>query len=311
MMLILTLVIAGGLHVELKPEAHVRGTELRLDEIALVESDDAALAERARAIGVGYTPAPGFSRRLDRWNLERELKKALPGVELLLDGADACRIAPMTETIPAAEILAAARAEVVSAFAASDVTYEVQTDARDLEIPAGREGHSLRTLLERGTPQSGLVSVPVEVRIDGELYRTVWTSWKVEAWREVPVLVRDVSVGESLSPALFRRDRVRVGLTNAGAHLTERAADGAVAVRNLRAGATVASRDVRRPRMVRRGDTIQLQVRKGNITATSMAVASDDGFLGDKIRVVTRSQNELRAVIVGRDLVSINLTAPL
>jgi flagella basal body P-ring formation protein FlgA len=304
----MTLILAGGLSVELKPEAKVRGTELQLGEIALVKSEDAELAERARLLSVGYAPAPGFSRRLDQWSLRRELQQVFQGVELEFGGAEACRIVPETQTVTSADLVAAARAELVSAFAASDVTYELQAEANDLEIPVGRSARTLNAQIDQNIPASGILAVPVEVRIDGELYRTVYTNWRVETWREVPVLVRDVSVGESLNTSLFRRDRVRIGVVNAGAHLTERAADGAVAVRNLRAGAVVASRDVRRPRMVRRGDTVQLEVRKGNIRATSSAVATDDGFLGDKIRVVTRNQNELRAVIVGRELVSIDLT---
>lgn len=308
MTLTLALILAGGLTVELKPDALAHSTEVVLSEVATVTGDDEQLVARAAALGVGYTPAPGFSRRLDRWTLRRELTQAFPGVELVFAGPESCRIAPDTRTVRSDELISAARIELGAAFGMSDVTYEAQPGVCDLEVPSGREGQVLRARLDGRAPQSGLVSVPVEILVDGEPYRTVYTSWKVEAWREAPVLVRDVGPGEQLTRALFERRRVRVGIGPGEAYLTEAAADGALAVRGLRAGATVSNTDVRRALMVRRGDTVQLQVRKGNITATSTGIAADDGYLGDKVRVVTTGQREVRAVILGRELVSIDLS---
>lgn len=306
MMITLALVLTSSLQVELKPEALARSTELVLSEVAEVQGEDSDLVRRAQALTVGYTPAPGFSRRLDRWALQRELTQAFPGVELSFVGAEACRVAPHTQTIRSTAIVQAAQKELQSAFGQSDVTYEPQPGIGDLVVPSGHVGAELRASFLPNRVTSGTVSVPVEVLVDGAPYRTVYTSWKVEAWREAPVLVRDVGIGEELTRALFKRQRIRVGVTDQ-AFLTEGAAEGSTAVRALRAGTLVSSRDVRRALLVRRGDTVQLQVRKGSITATSTAVAADDGFLGDKIRVVTPSQREMRAVILGRELVSIEL----
>lgn len=310
-MITLALCLVAGLHVELKPEAQAHGTEVVLSEVAAVRGDDAELVARASALSIGYTPSPGFSRRLDRWALQRELAQALPSVDVAFAGAEACRILPATRTVTSTELVAAARARLVEAFSAGDVTCEEQPGTGDAVVPAGHEGYELRARLDPGAPSSGLVSVPVEVLVDGELYRTIYTSWKVEAWREAPVLVRDVGAGERMTIADFQRRRVRIGVATEQAFLTEAAADGAIAVRGLPAGSVVRQLDVRRPLLVRRGDTVQLQVKKGNIRATSTAVAADDGYLGDKIRVVTPSQRELRAVILGRELVGLELQRPL
>lgn len=305
-MFTVALLLTAGLQVELKTEAQARGTELHLAEIATVAGED-ALVERARELGVGYTPAPGFSRRLDRWSLERELKQAFPGVDLSVTGASSCRVVPAVETVRADEILGAAQAQLAQAFAASDVTYGSQTVVQDVQVPAGRETRRVRARIDTRLPQTGTVSVPVEILVDDAVYRTIWTSWSVETWRELPVLVRDIAPGDAIGRADFRRQRVKVGVGAVEAYLTEAAADGAVAVRGLQAGTAVTNRDVRRQLMVRRGDTVQLQVTKGSITATSTAVAAEDGHLGDKVRVVTSNQRELRAVVLGRELVTMDL----
>ena len=52
-----------------------------------------------------------------------------------------------------------------------------------------------------------------------------------------------------------------------------------------RAGAIVTDRDVQRAQLVKRGDVVQILVKKGAITARSTAIAAQDGFLGDRVRV--------------------------
>ena len=94
--------------VELKPPQRPRS------DVATITSDDADLVGRAQALSVGYTPAPGFSRRLDRWAVQRELVQAFPGVELSFAGSEACRVVPETRTVRSTDLVEAARAELAA-----------------------------------------------------------------------------------------------------------------------------------------------------------------------------------------------------
>jgi flagella basal body P-ring formation protein FlgA len=65
---------------------------------------------------------------------------------------------------------------------------------------------------------------------------------------------------------------------------------------------------VRRAQLVRRGDLVQLQVKKGAVVARSTAIAAEDGMFGERIRVTTASsKRELTAVVVGRESVEVVL----
>jgi flagella basal body P-ring formation protein FlgA len=280
---------AGSLRVELAPTAAVRGTELDVAAVARVTGDDQAAVAAAREALLGYAPAPGYSRTVERWQLVQELERALPGTRVEVVGAEFCRVSPQVELLTAERMLEAA--------------------LHPLAVPAGEVGVELRARTPDVEPRDGAVSVPVEVLVDGELYRTVWTSWNVGVWTQVPVLARDVRRGEELSLASFQVERRRVDLATQRGHLSETAASGALAARDLRAGSVVLERDVTRPRLVVRGRTVQLRVKKGAVVATASAIARQDGFLGDEIAVVTESKKEIRAVILGPDLVGIELAA--
>jgi flagella basal body P-ring formation protein FlgA len=59
---------------------------------------------------------------------------------------------------------------------------------------------------------------------------------------------------------------------------------------------------------VRNGETVQLQVRKGSITARGGAIARADGSAGDRIRLWTADRSrELSGTVIGRGLVEIDL----
>lgn len=306
--MILTLA-AGGLRVELKPAASVRGTELDVAAVARVTGDDAAAVAAANAALLGYAPAPGYARTVERWQLAQELQRVLPGARIEVVGAQACRVSPEVELLTAERLLATAREALTRDLAAYDASLEPAAALHPLEVPAGDRGVELRARTPDVEPRDGAVSVPVEVLVDGELYRTVWTSWNVGVWTQVPVLARDVRRGEELGFASFRVERRRIDLATQRGHLTEAAASGAVAARDLREGSVVIERDVMRPKLVTRGRTVQLRVKKGVVVATVTAVARQDGYLGEEIAVVTDTKKEIRAVILGPDLVGIELAA--
>jgi flagella basal body P-ring formation protein FlgA len=63
--------------------------------------------------------------------------------------------------------------------------------------------------------------------------------------------------------------------------------------------------------VVKDGDTVFLDVRKGVVNARVGAVALQAGARGDRVRVaLLGSQREMRGVVVSRELVQIDLTSP-
>ena len=63
LLLTLALGTGGGVKVNLPAQAEVTGAEFALGDVARVEGDDEAAAQRLRSLHLGYAPAPGYSRR--------------------------------------------------------------------------------------------------------------------------------------------------------------------------------------------------------------------------------------------------------
>jgi flagella basal body P-ring formation protein FlgA len=304
----LATLLLSGLVVVLPPQVHVRGTELVLGAVAEVRGDDAALVERAKALELGWTPAPGYTRVLQNWQIEQKLATALAGTNVRFEGSAACRIAPETAHVAGSALAAKAQDELRSIFGTREIALVAQGQASDLEVPLGEKPAELRCAIERREQHAGSWSVPVQVWIDGTLYQTCWIGFAVELYDLVPVLAREVRRGEVLDGSALELRRTRISSDLGGEPLSCAALSGAVALHDLGAGSVLTARDVQRAMLVRNGDTVQLQVRKGAITARGSAIARADGTAGERIRVWTADKTrELTGTVIGRGLVEIDL----
>ena len=305
------LMLLGGVTVTLPGEAQITGTEITLGQVAEVTGDDPAEVERVRAASLGYAPAPGYSRVLLAPRIAARLSRELGlelGLELRVEGAERCVVTPLSHRVTAQELRAKAASALNALLEGVDAHVEPSGTLVGIEVPEAREAVELRSSPRRPRALSGAWSVPVEILLDGELYRTVWTSWKVELWERRQVLRNAVRAGQFLQPDDFITRRMRVG-SGAERYAIDAASLGqAVMLRDLPAGAVVSDRDVRRMMVMKRGDVIGLEVRRGTVTVRTQAIAQQDGRVGDRIRVMCeRTGKEVTALVVTRGLVELRL----
>ncbi len=293
--------------VFLRAEAQVHGTEVELGEIAAIQASDPESVRRLQDFELGSAPAPGYSRLFLAERVREELERRLQGLSVRMAGERACRVVPAVEVLAAQEIEEVARGEIAQAFAGRDVKLELHGEIPTVEIPVGTEGRSLRAQSLSLPVTTGVLSLPVDVLVDGVRYRTVWTSWNVELFETRAVLAKSVRAGEALTEKSFTSARVLVR-PGAGDPLAREALVGAVAVRDLAPGEDVTAQDVHRPRVLDTGETVFLCVRKGAIEARVSALVIEGGAVGDRIRVrAAGSTQELLATVKSRDLCEIDL----
>jgi len=302
--------ILGGVTITLSPEAKVRGTEIELGHIAAVAGGDEAEVSRVRALRLGYAPAPGYSRLLVAARVQGDVARAIPGLEITLAGAGACRVFPATERVLAAAIESAAKSEVLRQLEGRDVELDLAASVPDLEVPSGDKPIELRVVLTDGVRRGGPINVPVRVLVDGNLYRTVWTNWRLAVWEEASVLVAPVRVGETITLDMLERRRVASPGSGPDAALPALLAAGSTAARDLPAGQPLREVDVVRPLLVKRGDALFLEVRRNQIHARINVIADQDARAGERIRVsVPDTERSLSATVVARDLAVIELSS--
>lgn len=299
---------AIDLTLELHAEARVRGLEMTLGDIAEVRGEDQSAVTRARAIALGYAPAPGFRRVLDSARIAQKVMREIPEANINFEGSSRCVILAATTSVTPARVIAAARKSLNERFAGQDVHLEMVGDLSTLEVPEPSQSVELVPELRDAANGTGTWSIPVRVMVDGELYRTLFTNWNVSVWRRQLVLSRAVAAGEVVTRGHMELRRIRVSTGAESRPINEEAYGHAIAVRDLNPGSVVTERDVQRTTVLQRGDTVTLEVRRGGIRARAIAEALSDGRVGDRVRVrCSHTGNELVGIVRSRNLITITL----
>ena len=196
--------LLAGVTVTLPAEAHVRGSEIELGELCQVVGFDPDTLARARVVVLGYAPAPGFTRVLTADRLRAELTRALPDTPLRVLGESICRVQPEVEELSSEALQEVARLELQRAFEGIEATLTLVEAIPSLRLPQGDHGSELRARAPAGPRASGTLGVPVEVWVDGQCYRTIWTSWRVDVWETRPASACAAPKVRARSPNLDR-----------------------------------------------------------------------------------------------------------
>lgn len=307
--MITALALLLGITITVPSEAKVRGQDVTLGEVARVENATPEQAARLAACPLGYAPAPGYARVVTRDEIARKASEFLAGVTIETRGADRCRLELETEVVTGTTLRAEAAKALDAAMVGRDVVVVADGAMPDLVVPRCETRLETRAQPNLRGLGTGTVTIPVQVWVDGAPYQTVQASFKVDLYENLPVLVTDVRRGEQLDARHVVLQRTKVDGALGGEPLAASAVTGATALHDLARGAVLTTRDVQRAVLVRRGDVVQLQVKKGPIVARVSAIAANDAGLGDKVRVTTTdSKRELSATVIGRGNVEVDLT---
>lgn len=297
MMILTALALAGlgGIAVELPSASTSKGLEISVAEVAKVTGEDAATVALVEAASLGYAPAPGYHRTLRADLIEASLRQSLPGVDIQVTGAPRCRVTPAVQVVKGIEIQAAAATKLRESLTGLDSEAKVTGPIVDLQVPTSDEAPRIVVPPFNQTTFPGLRTVPVQVWLDQQLYRTVHVSFQVTIWQRRAVLRRAINAGEPLHAGLFEIQRVAAGGAAGMNVLSLEELGGAVALKSLAAGVAVSERDVHRQVVVHRGDHVTVRVVKGNVAVSDVGLAKVDGRLGERVTVILKS--------TGRELV--------
>ncbi|MCB9916264.1 MAG: flagellar basal body P-ring formation protein FlgA [Planctomycetes bacterium] len=294
--------------VTLPLEATVDGSEFTLGDVATVDGADTAEVKRVRELELGYAPAPGYSRVIQRWRVEQQLQREFTGLTVVFEGSSACRVWPRVAEISPAELEAAAREMLAGELAGEDVELKLHRELSEEQVPAGRSTRRLEADPSGAEVRTGLVNVPVKILIDGAVYRTVWVGFDVTLFRELPVLKRDVPLGGRIAEGDLVLQRTAIEAAFTGEALSPSKLVGATAKRPLHLGMPVLAHDVKREPAVKRGETVTLEVINGQVLVGTKVVSLMDGYLGDVVAVRTvDTGKELTAVVSQKGRVELRL----
>jgi flagella basal body P-ring formation protein FlgA len=210
--------------------------------------------------------------------------------------------AAQTQTVPGARIAALADKIARGLIAGPDRSIDAAYQVADQTLPAGAV-----EIAPSGAPfvTATYVGVPVAIRVDGKLARTLVAGYRVTTYVHTAVAARDLPPGTVLTASDLALSRVASnGRPAVGTDvLVGRKLSAATAK-----GAAVYVEQTVADTLVKPGQAAILIVRDGNVALTADVVARTGGALGDTVTVFNPlTQRAIAAVVTGPNRVELVL----
>jgi flagella basal body P-ring formation protein FlgA len=175
-------------------------------------------------------------------------------------------------------------------------------------LPLGPGLWSLRLSLPAAHALRGMLSVPVEVRVDGRAVRRVSVGVLVRTYADVVVTTHRLGRHDEVRSGDIKVVRVETTLLREGMCTGTAALVGRRTTRMVAEGSVMYPWFVEAVPVIHAGDRVQLVVRVGSVTLSTRAVAREDGVPGSRIFVQrTGSRERLHGTVAGDGTVEIRV----
>ncbi len=292
--------------IAVRPENTVIGTSCVLAEIANVQAD-AGAAQRINSVTICSSPLPGKSRKITREQIVIALRRGgiADGTYDLLCPAQVS-IMRDQRTVSGQMLF-----DTAKGFAQSSATWSGTVAIESLRLPMDQPVPvgELELRVRAGCQgiRKGQCSVPVEIVLDGKVYRLVQVSINVRIIAPILIATKAITRGEALTAdntAVEERDITRLP----DDALTEAPAADMTASSPFAQGAVIRKQWVCAPPAVKSGDSVLVIVESQGMKVTDKGTAAQDGRPGDRIRVrMGGDAREIRATVSEPGIVTISL----
>lgn len=288
--------------IVLKDNVSVDRVELRLSDIADVQTLDIELRSRLANLHVGSAPAIGMRRTIRRDDVLR-LLTAMDDRPLYVGQGAARTIIQRNSNFYSAEKLAEAARDFVKQQLAAQHPMLTRVDVSvdklaDIRVPAGEI--VLRPRSIRGNRLARRISVWVDVVLHGKLYRSVPVWLSVQAYAPVLVAQRGMGARELLLAADVAVEERDVAGIGGMALMHQQDIAGQRTRTSLARGTILRASDVEINPSVLKDQEVEVRVTTGTVRITTRAIAQEEGHFGSIIRVRNPSSALVyRARVVG------------
>lgn len=204
-------------------------------------------------------------------------------------------------------------------FVADRVTQRYQVGRDRVEIEW--EGPGLSTLLRGPLPKGtldlaiqgqprmlGRSAIPLVLAIDGKRYRTVYPRLSIKVWQDVWVAGDRIRRGEIVASGMAKAERRSLETVMGSAPSSLKGLEGAVAKREIPAGAVLVAEMFDVPPLVRSGSAVKVRLVSGDLVITTRGQAIGNGTYGQLIKITNPdTRRDYVARVTGQDEVEITL----
>ena len=307
LLLMINPVWASGIAVTVTAETVVKGPVLTLGEIAQISGDDEARVIALRGVQLGAAPKPGNRLVLTRELLGGRLTAA--GIDLretFWSVPDTIVVSTQSQLV-AGQKLADAAVEAIKKRINADqdkIEIELTGLASDVIAPAG--DIKISAELPYGIRKGGPTLVNMLVTCDGRLHEKISLRYQVRVFADVLVAAKPIARLQVLSADNLIYQRMDTARLPSG-YVTDSAKLSGLAVkRAITPGTIVTDSLVAKPVMIKRGSSVVIHARSGEIEITAAGQALQDGVEGQIIRVQNiNSKRIVTAKVIDEGIVQI------
>ncbi len=276
-----------------------------LGDVSTIDAAE-AVAYQLSILELTSPPHPGRSKSIDSNYIKSKVSRR--GFNIEIRGPRRVHIEGDYKTLTASELEQYAMDCVQSQLPRDGKDYRVSVyrNADDIVLPPCEDIRVEPNLAWRSV-RLGTNTVALNIYVDGEDYKRITTSIKVEASAYVLTATQPIARGDHLTAnntAWEERDISRSSdPVIAG---DDWSIPAWVSTRNVTVGDIISTRNVELPPAVERGDEVIVVVKSGGVVLRARGVAKDSGAIGDRVRVETYvSDEEVHARVAGPGVVHI------
>lgn len=295
--LTLSMVITAGAQgtsvlITFPQEVEAGGEELYLAEVAVIKGAATEESEQLKMITLGTVPRPGTARWLYRSYVEYVLRRSgWPAGTYKLIMPAKVKIYGASQVV-SGETLANAVTSFLHEHAPEEWKewwFDRVSFPRDLMLPPGEVRITAQGAGEKLLP--GLLLIHLKVFLDGKECRTLPVTVRLHVKAEVQTISRDLERFHILSAEDCSSELQELV---SGDELLAPPTPGEFrTVRPLRAGTVLKKGDIQAVPEVIKGSRVKITVTSGSIRISTVGLAQEDGWLGDRIRVRNIDSNRL------------------
>jgi len=208
------------------------------------------------------------------------------------------------QQISFAQITQVAQSYLQKTIPLQDINLQLKSKLPDQLVPQGKIELKVKPLNSR--KGGGHRAVPVQILVDGKIYRTLILSFNVQILQEVVVLVQPLKKGETISGAKVVLQRVDVSRLHSSPYQGIEQVMGSRATRYLKANTILTKKDLEEIPLVLKGKPVTIQAKIGLVEIAVLGKALADGRRGELIQVQNLdSGKKLLVRVVGSALTEI------
>lgn len=294
--------------VEVRPESTVEVARVTLGDIAAISGDAGAIV-RLGKISLGYAPHIGMTREIRRDQVVMAIRTAgFSESEVRIDSQAINLVRRAGQVVDEQLIRAAVETEFFTKLRSENVTARLTrlSVPANIQVPAGQVEVRVNSASVRNIFLP--FSVPVEIRVNGTLVRTVPATCEIEAYADVFRAAKDLSTGTVVGEGDLRHENARIDRPVSNYVRDLNTLRGAALTRGVWSGSALTRDSIAGVAVIKPGDPIRIEAGSGRMKIVVNGEAKASGRIGDRIAVKnSQTGTILQAFVVDKGIVKVGL----